>query len=81
MYLNLQSLGALLFNSLYTPLSHYMAGAAYFVGSALLLLPLVLVCVAACLTRNLSSVETSAESADQVHYNKGYQQEEELSSK
>jgi len=72
--------GALLFNSVYTPLSHYMPGATYFMGSALLLIPLVLVIIANYLARNLTSGKESAESTNQVHYNHGYQQEEKLSS-
>jgi len=72
--------GALLFNSVYTPLSHFMPGATYFMGSALLLIPLVLVIIAYYLTRNITSGKQGAESANQVHYNQGYQQEEELSS-
>ena len=72
--------GALLFNSVYTPLSQYMPGATYFMGSALLLIPLVLVIIAYYLTRNITRGKQGAESANQVHYNQGYQQEKELSS-
>jgi len=72
--------GALLFNSVYTPLSHYMQGATYFMGSAILLIPLILVLIANYLTRNITRGKEGAESANQVHYNQGYQQEEGLAS-
>ena len=72
--------GALLFNSLYTPLSHYLPGATYFVGSGLLLVPFVLVCIAYILSYRTPMVETRCEEGnedrDQVHYNEGYQNED-----
>ena len=68
--------GALLFNSMYTPLSKYSPGATYFVGSALLLVPLTLISLAFCLSKHRAKVETGGGEGDQVHYNKGYQNEE-----
>merc|ERR1711915_1132488 len=66
--------GALLFNSLHPVLSPYHAGAPYFFGSTLFLAPLALTSVSYYLTR---SQKMSDSLEDQVHNNKGYQQEEE----
>jgi len=66
--------GALLFNSLHPVLSPYHSGAPYFLGSTLFLAPLALTSVSYYLTR---SQKMSDSLEDQVHNNKGYQQEEE----
>jgi len=66
--------GALLFNSLHPVLSPYHPGAPYFLGSSLFLAPLALTSVSYYLTR---SQKMSDSLEDQVHNNKGYQQEEE----
>jgi len=76
-------LGALLFNSLYTPLSYYMAGATYFVGSAMLIIPLAMVCLSWLLShrneKRATQLSEGKDKEDQVHFNKGYQNEEVLS--
>ena len=52
-----------------------MVGAMYFLGSAMLLIPLVLVCIASYLSRNLTMADTREENEEQVHHNRGYQKD------
>jgi len=68
-------IGALLFNSLYTPLSHYHHGAMYFIGSSLLVPPLALVCSVLIISNKDQVKPTEEDQGGQVHCNRGYQSE------
>jgi len=69
-------LGALLFNSLYTPLSYYLPGATYFMGSSMLLAPLTLLCLAMYLSKHMPTPDAGGVEGDQAHHNRGYQDTE-----
>ena len=66
------SSGALLFNSLYTPLSYYIPGATYFMGSAMLLAPLILLCLAMYLYKHMAMPDAGGIEGDQAHHHQFY---------